>query len=63
MADEIKYFVVTKSYGGITAGLRFKAVMKSSRHRDISLREGLSEETGIPEHKINLSMLGIEEDD
>jgi len=57
MGEEILYYEVTNSYGGITKGLRFQVVHKSSRHIDTSLKEGLEKATGIPASKINIGML------
>ena len=61
MAKEIVYYQTTKSYGKIQKGIRFKVEKDPSKHIDACIREELSEETGVPEREINLSMLECEE--
>ena len=61
MANEILHYEVTRSYNGITKGLRFDVEHKPSRHIDVSIKEGLSKATGIPANQINLSNLGCVE--
>ena len=61
MAKEIVYYETTKSYGKIMKGIRFKVVKDLSKHIDACIREGLSEETGVPEREINLGMLQCKE--
>ncbi len=57
MAKEIVYYEVGQTYDGILKGTRFKVVKDYSKHIDKCIREGLSEETGVPERKIVLGML------
>ena len=61
MAKEIVYYETTKSYGKIMKGIRFKVVKDLSKHIDACIREGLSEETGVPEREINLAMIQCKE--
>ena len=63
-AKEIVYYETTKTYGGVPKGLRFKVVKDSSKHIDICIKEGLSEETGLPLSKLSgLGNFGIREAD
>jgi hypothetical protein len=57
MDEEILHYEVTNSYGEIKKGQRFDVHMKTTEHPDIFIKEGLSEATGVPVNKINLSML------
>lgn len=57
MAKEIVYYEVGQTFNGILKGTRFKVVKDSSKHIDKCIREGLSEETGIPENQISLTNL------
>ena len=63
MAKEIVYYETTKSYGGIMKGLRFKVIKDSSKHIAACIKEGLSEETGIPANQLNIGILGLLETD
>ena len=63
MAKEIGYCETTKSYDGIMKRLRFKVVKDSSKKIDACIKEGLSEDTGIPTNQLNIGMLGLRETD
>lgn len=47
--DKIVHYEVTKGYGKAIVGLRFSAVMKSSRGADSSIAEGLAKALNIKE--------------
>ena len=63
MAKEILHYEVGRTYGKITKGLRFDVEHETNRHIDVSIKEGLSEATGIPVNQItalsNLDLIEI----